>query len=217
MKSWRRSPGIIVFACLFSAIPVAQRRGPQGDALAFRFLGPVVGNSVASIAGVPGDPAIHYAGAASGGVRKTTDGGLRWAPVSDSMPVAAIGALAVAPSDQSVVWAGTLGGAALSRAGHAAGDALGGRTGTGRADRRARQLHRESDRRRAVVNAAAGDRERSKNPVAQPDLDFSVKLQLRLRDNISAAADMVNTIEVTRKQLEDVTRAYRDDRARRRC
>jgi hypothetical protein len=49
--------------------------------------------------------------------------------------------------------------------------------------------------------------------VATPtaDLDLSVRLQLRLRDNISAAADMVNTIEVMRKQLEDVQKAYRDD------
>jgi photosystem II stability/assembly factor-like uncharacterized protein len=88
----------------------AQRRGDRAqpaDALSFRFLGPVVGNRVASIAGVPGDPSIYYAGAASGGVWKTTDGGLHWAPVADTMPVAAIGALAVAPSDPSVVWAGT--------------------------------------------------------------------------------------------------------------
>src|SRR5258707_13930157 len=86
----------------------AQRRGgAQPDGLAFRSLGPVVGNRVASIAGVPGDPSIYYAGAASGGVWKTTDGGIRWVPVSDSMPVTAIGALAVAPSDPNVVWAGT--------------------------------------------------------------------------------------------------------------
>ena len=45
-------------------------------------------------------------------------------------------------------------------------------------------------------------------------LDLSVKLQLRLRDDISTAADMVNTIEVMRKQLEDVTKAYREDRTR---
>ena len=87
----------------------AQRRGGAGqpDGLAFRFLGPTVGNRVASIAGVPGDPSIYYAGAASGGVWKTTDGGIRWTPVSDAMPVAAIGALAVAPSDVNIVWAGT--------------------------------------------------------------------------------------------------------------
>jgi hypothetical protein len=43
------------------------------------------------------------------------------------------------------------------------------------------------------------------------DLDLSVRLQLRLRDNITATADMVNTIEVMRKQLEDVQKAYRSD------
>ena len=46
------------------------------------------------------------------------------------------------------------------------------------------------------------------------DLDLSVRLQLRLRDDISAAADMVNAIEVMRKQLEDVTRAYKADRSK---
>src|ERR671925_924226 len=96
--------------CLSASITLqAQRRGGGAapDGLTFRFVGPVVGNRVASIAGVPGDPSIYYAGAASGGVWKTTDGGIRWTPVSDSLPVAAIGALAVAPSDSSIVWAGT--------------------------------------------------------------------------------------------------------------
>jgi photosystem II stability/assembly factor-like uncharacterized protein len=107
MKSWRLFLGLIV-TCLLAVSTNAQRRGPvQPDGLAFRFLGPVVGNRVASIAGVPGDPSIYYAGAASGGVWKTTDGGLRWLPVSDSLGVTAIGALAVAPSDPNVVWAGT--------------------------------------------------------------------------------------------------------------
>ena len=107
MKCSRLLLGLL-FACLIAISTTAQRRGgPQPDGLAFRFLGPVVGNRVASIAGVPGDPSIYYAGAASGGVWKTTDGGLRWNPVSDSMPVQAIGALAVAPSDPNIVWAGT--------------------------------------------------------------------------------------------------------------
>jgi photosystem II stability/assembly factor-like uncharacterized protein len=107
MKSSRLIAGL-VFACLLAVSLTAQRRGgAQPDGLSFRFLGPVVGNRVAAIAGIPGDPTTYYAGAASGGVWKTTDGGIRWVPVSDSMPVAAIGALAVAPSDPNVVWAGT--------------------------------------------------------------------------------------------------------------
>ena len=107
MKSIRVPAGLLV-ACLLAASLTAQRRGaPQPEGLAFRFLGPIVGNRVASIAGVPGDPSIYYAGAASGGVWKTTDGGIRWTPVSDRLAVTAIGALAVAPSDPNVVWAGT--------------------------------------------------------------------------------------------------------------
>ncbi len=73
----------------------------------FRFVGPQVGNRIAAIAGVAGDPSVYYAGAASGGVWKSSDGGNRWAPVFDKQSTAAIGALAVAPSDPSTVWAGT--------------------------------------------------------------------------------------------------------------
>jgi photosystem II stability/assembly factor-like uncharacterized protein len=87
---------------------VAQGGRPGGtEKFGFRFVGPTVGNRVASVAGVPGDRMTYYAGAASGGVWKTTDGGIRWQPVSDSMPVAAIGALAVAPTEPTTVWAGT--------------------------------------------------------------------------------------------------------------
>src|SRR5215472_13043289 len=83
--------------------------GPRGDeeTFRFRFVGPHAGNRVASIAGVPGDPSTYYAGAASGGVWKTTDGGNRWEPIFDKEPAAAIGAIAVAPSDPSVIWVGT--------------------------------------------------------------------------------------------------------------
>src|ERR1700726_3798592 len=79
---------------------------PQ-SALRFRFVGPAVGNRVAAVAGVPGDPAVYYAGAASGGVWKSIDGGENWAPVFDSQPVAAIGTLAVSPTNPNIVWAGT--------------------------------------------------------------------------------------------------------------
>src|SRR5438552_10915011 len=74
--------------------------------LRYRYIGPV-GNRVSAVAGVVGDADTYYAGAASGGVWKTTDGGIHWQPIFDDQPVQAIGALAVAPSDPRVVWAGT--------------------------------------------------------------------------------------------------------------
>jgi len=82
-------------------------QGEDGEALRFRFVGPAAGNRIAAVAGIPGDPNTYYAGAASGGIYKSTDGGQGWTPIFDSQPVAAIGALAVASSDPSIVWAGT--------------------------------------------------------------------------------------------------------------
>ena len=74
--------------------------------LPYRYIGPP-GNRVEAVAGIPGDPNIIYAGAASGGVFKTTDGGLHWDAIFDDQIVSSIGAIAVAPSDPNVVWVGT--------------------------------------------------------------------------------------------------------------
>ena len=74
--------------------------------LKYRYIGPE-GNRATSVAGVPGKPNIWYVGAASGGIFKSTDGGIHWNPIFDSEPVASIGSLAVAASDPSIVWAGT--------------------------------------------------------------------------------------------------------------
>jgi soluble cytochrome b562 len=41
------------------------------------------------------------------------------------------------------------------------------------------------------------------------DLEASVQLQLRIRDDISASADIVNQLEAMRKQLEDAQKALR--------
>jgi photosystem II stability/assembly factor-like uncharacterized protein len=56
---------------------------------------------------VPGDPSTYYLGSASGGIWKTTDFGETFTPIFDDAPVQAVGALAVAPTDPSIVWAGT--------------------------------------------------------------------------------------------------------------
>ncbi len=97
---------IVLLGCVVAAS--AQQPDDEEEGLMrFRFVGPKVGNRIASVAGIPGDPSTYYAGAASGGVWKSIDGGNRWTPIFDKQPAAAIGSLAVAPSDPSVVWAGT--------------------------------------------------------------------------------------------------------------
>ena len=55
------------------------------EALRYRYIGPM-GNRLTSVAGVPGQPDVYYVGAASGGVWKTTDGGVHWEPVFDGPP-----------------------------------------------------------------------------------------------------------------------------------
>src|SRR6185312_4006686 len=106
MFAYRRLWFAFLLLSALSAL-AQQPEAEDNSALRFRFVGPRVGNRIAAIAGVPGDPTTYYAGAASGGVWKSSDGGNRWVPVFDKEPAAAIGALAVAPSDPSTVWAGT--------------------------------------------------------------------------------------------------------------
>jgi photosystem II stability/assembly factor-like uncharacterized protein len=74
--------------------------------LKYRHIGPV-GNRVIAVVGVPGNANICYAGAASGGIFKSEDGGINWKPIFDKQPVSSVGSLAIAPSDPNVIWAGT--------------------------------------------------------------------------------------------------------------
>ncbi|MFQ6038805.1 MAG: WD40/YVTN/BNR-like repeat-containing protein, partial [Candidatus Aminicenantales bacterium] len=84
----------------------AEEKPDVFGALKYRHIGPF-GNRVTAVVGVPQDPNVCYAGAASGGVFKSIDGGINWKPIFDKQDVQSIGALAVAPSDPNIVWAGT--------------------------------------------------------------------------------------------------------------
>ena len=77
---------VLSFICVVPGTVLAQQIAPElYEQLHFRHIGPV-GNRVASVAGVPGDPLTYYAGAASGGIWKTVDGGEYWEPVFDDQP-----------------------------------------------------------------------------------------------------------------------------------
>ncbi len=76
--------------------------------LRWRSIGPHRGGRVVAVAGDPEERQTFYFGACAGGVWKSTDGGTYWRNVSDGFfRTSAIGAIAVADADPSVVYAGT--------------------------------------------------------------------------------------------------------------
>lgn len=62
---------------------------------------------ISAIVCSPSDPNLYYATGADGGVWRTKDGGQNWIPLTDHMPTTAMGALAMDPNDESVLYAGT--------------------------------------------------------------------------------------------------------------
>ncbi|QXP59602.1 VPS10 domain-containing protein [Olleya sp. HaHaR_3_96] len=62
---------------------------------------------VTSIDVVHNNPDIMYAGTASGGVWKSTSGGIKWDPIFEKEVTASIGAIAIQQSNPSVIWVGT--------------------------------------------------------------------------------------------------------------
>jgi photosystem II stability/assembly factor-like uncharacterized protein len=77
------------------------------NGLKWRMIGPFRGGRVVAVAGIPGDSATFYFGSVDGGIWKTTDAGVVWTPIFDRQPVGSIGALAIAPSNAKIIYAGT--------------------------------------------------------------------------------------------------------------
>ncbi|HVT59592.1 MAG TPA: hypothetical protein VHR45_14465 [Thermoanaerobaculia bacterium] len=73
-----------------------------------RAIGPAaMSGRVTAIAGLASNPDVLYAGASTGGLWKSENGGLTWTPIFDDQPVASIGAVAVFQPNPDVVWVGT--------------------------------------------------------------------------------------------------------------
>ena len=68
---------------------------------------PTVSGRIAGLAADPTNANIIYMAAAGGGVWKTTDGGVTWNPLTDGQSTLFMGAIAVAPSNGNVIYAGT--------------------------------------------------------------------------------------------------------------
>ncbi|MDT0607129.1 WD40/YVTN/BNR-like repeat-containing protein [Croceitalea rosinachiae] len=62
---------------------------------------------VTAIDVVTASPDVMYVGTASGGLWKSTSGGIKWDPIFDKELTASIGAVAIQQSNPSVIWVGT--------------------------------------------------------------------------------------------------------------
>ena len=97
-----------LFILLFSlSIAVAQQAEDYFKPLKYRNIGPFRGGRSVCATGVIGDPLTYYMGTTGGGLWKTTDAGQRWENISDGyFQTGSVGAIAVAPSDPSILYCG---------------------------------------------------------------------------------------------------------------
>lgn len=110
-----RFPLPLLVICLLASTALAQNGGatksPMEEAfsrLEYRSIGPaIMGGRIADVEGVPGDPNVVYVASASGGLWKTTNGGVTWKPIFERQGTFSIGDIALAPSNPDVVWVGT--------------------------------------------------------------------------------------------------------------
>lgn len=109
---------LLAVACVAAVGSFAQKKNQPAPApaafneeqvygkLKYRSIGPYRGGRSAAVAGSYKNRTTFYMGATGGGVWKTTDGGNNWKNISDKYFGSSIGAVAVAPSDENIVYVG---------------------------------------------------------------------------------------------------------------
>ena len=119
----RLAGGLLCLALFLSAASPAQQFSNQlYNDMQWRMIGPFRGGRTVAVSGVPGQPNVFYMAAVNGGIWKTTDYGEVWKPIFDSQPSNSVGALAVAPSNPNILYAGS--GEGLERPDLATGDGM---------------------------------------------------------------------------------------------
>ncbi|MGB6412130.1 MAG: hypothetical protein WBF19_02155 [Candidatus Cybelea sp.] len=110
----------LTLACASAAAPGVD--SSLYAAMQWRFIGPLRAGRTVALDGVAEQPNLFYIGAVNGGIWKSRDAGRTWVPIFDREPTGSIGAIAVAPSNPSVIYAGS--GEGLQRPDLAVGDGV---------------------------------------------------------------------------------------------
>jgi photosystem II stability/assembly factor-like uncharacterized protein len=106
-----RSRNLVRLWLALAALPsslLAQTAAPVDlSVLTWRSVGPFRGGRASAVAGTTSDALTFYMGTAGGGIYKTTNAGITWRNVSDGfVKTGSVGALGVAPTNPSIVYAG---------------------------------------------------------------------------------------------------------------
>lgn len=111
MKFTRSAPrSFALFLAAAAAVSSAAQATPDEilQRVSFRNIGPaVMSGRIADLDVDPKNLAVIYIATASGGVWKTTSGGIEFEPIFDAQSSASIGDVTVSLADSNVIWVGT--------------------------------------------------------------------------------------------------------------
>ena len=97
-----------VFSLFVSVLAAQEFNMELAKDLKPRNIGPGgMSGRVTAIDAIHDNPDVIYAGTASGGLWKSTSGGIKWEPIFDNEKTASIGAVAIVQSNPDVIWVGT--------------------------------------------------------------------------------------------------------------
>ncbi|MFC3881517.1 hypothetical protein ACFOSV_15085 [Algoriphagus namhaensis] len=101
---------LALILCTFLSLSLMAQNVNMEDfsSMKMRSIGPAgMSGRIAAIDAVDANPNIIYAGSASGGLWKSTSGGITWKPIFDDQAVHSIGAISIYQKNPNIIWVGT--------------------------------------------------------------------------------------------------------------